>query len=144
MKLISHRGNLIGRIPQKENTPAYIDAAISSGFDVEVDVWVKSGIIWLGHDSPETQIDLEWLTHRKNFLWLHAKNSEALEFFIGTDLHYFFHDQDLATITSKGYVWVYPGNQPIKGTVAVLPELYDDEVLSCIGVCSDNIIEYKR
>jgi hypothetical protein len=40
-------------------------------------------------------------------------------------------------------MWVYPGKQPVKGGVAVLPEINDDDVSECYGVCSDNITIYK-
>lgn len=143
MKLISHRGNLMGKIPEKENTPNYIDAAISSGFDVEVDLWFNDGKFFLGHDLPENEIEISWIRERSEKLWIHAKNSGALENLMETDLHYFFHADDMATITSKGFVWVYPGKQPIKNSVAVLPELFDDQISQCHGVCSDYILRYK-
>ena len=38
MKLISHRGNLLGRFPEFENSPKYIDLAIETGFEVEIDL----------------------------------------------------------------------------------------------------------
>ena len=37
MKIISHRGNLDGRNPSKENDPSAIELAYLQGFDVEVD-----------------------------------------------------------------------------------------------------------
>jgi hypothetical protein len=143
MILISHRGNLNGKNLSEENKPEYIDLAILEGFDVEVDLWVVSDQIFLGHDSPEIEIDSFWLEERKEKLWIHAKNSAALEFLSKTDFHYFVHDLDLATITSKGYIWVFPGNQPIKKSIAVLPELYDDPISQCSGICSDFISSYK-
>ena len=39
MKMISHRGNVRGMIKESENNPTYINAAISDGYDVEIDVW---------------------------------------------------------------------------------------------------------
>ena len=42
-KLYSHRGNLFGPIPERENKPDYIDEAISAGFNVEIDIWLKIG-----------------------------------------------------------------------------------------------------
>ena len=45
-------------------------------------------------------------------------------------------------MTSKGYIWAYPGKQPIKESIAVLPELYKDNISKCIGICSDYIINY--
>ncbi len=142
--LISHRGNLMGKIPEKENTPNYIDAAISSGFDVEVDLWFNDGKFFLGHDLPENEIEISWIRERSEKLWIHAKNSGALENLMETDLHYFFHADDMATITSKGFVWVYPGKQPIKNSIAVLPELFDDQISQCYGVCSDFILKHKK
>ena len=38
MILISHRGNLEGKNPEKENSPIYVLQALSKGFDVEVDI----------------------------------------------------------------------------------------------------------
>ena len=38
MKIISHRGNINGIIPEKENRPSYIDSAIGCGYEVEVDI----------------------------------------------------------------------------------------------------------
>jgi hypothetical protein len=49
----------------------------------------------------------------------------------------------LATLTSRGFVWVYPGKQPIEGSIAVLPEVHHDPIDSCIGICSDVIAQYK-
>ena len=48
MILISHRGNINGRIPDLENSPDYIDAAIKLGYDVEVDVWFYNDSFFLG------------------------------------------------------------------------------------------------
>ena len=59
------------------------------------------------------------------------------------DIHYFWHQKDDITITSKGYIWAYPGKQIINGSIAVLPEIHDEDVSKCIGVCSDYIERYK-
>ena len=48
MIIISHRGNINGPEPQKENLPDYIDFALENGLDVEVDLWWNKGI-YLGH-----------------------------------------------------------------------------------------------
>ena len=47
MKIISHRGNLEGRIPEDENNPDYIHEAIESGFDVEIDLWLYENGFYL-------------------------------------------------------------------------------------------------
>ena len=108
MKIISHRGNLEGRIPEDENNPDYINEAIESGFDVEIDLWLYENGFYLGHDEPEYQIDLKFLKNEK--LWVHAKSMETAEFLYKQPLiHWFWHETDKMTLTSKGYIWCFPG-----------------------------------
>ena len=147
--LISHRGNINGKIEEWENHPQYIDDTIRLGYDVEVDIWVKSGILYLGHDEPQYEIPLEWLFHRKKKLWVHCKNVDAMEYIYDTDLNYFWHDTDTMTLTSKGHIWAYPGRQPIRKSIAVMPELkymltgVKEDLSVCSGICSDYIQKYK-
>lgn len=144
MILISHRGNLNGKILELENKPEYIDSAIEAGFNVEIDLWVNDGILYLGHDEPMYIIDYNWLKERKRKLWIHCKNIEALELMDEKiELHYFWHEEDTLTLTSQGTIWVYPGKQPIKNSIAVMPEIYGDNITYCLGICSDYIEKYK-
>lgn len=142
--LISHRGNTIGKFESYENEPNYIDKAISEGYDVEIDVWMIDGVLFLGHDKPQYGITQMWMNERYQHLWIHCKNIEAMEWFntIG-GFNYFWHQEDTITLTSKGYMWVYVGKQPIKGSIAVMPELNNEDVSHCMGVCSDYIENYK-
>ena len=71
MILISHRGNLNGPNPERENSPKYIDEAIEAGYDVEIDIWLNDGILYLGHDSIQYETSLQWLENRKNKLWIY-------------------------------------------------------------------------
>lgn len=148
MIYISHRGNVNGRIEEAENKPDYIDDTIGMGFDVEVDVWYVDGNWWLGHDEPQYPIDFDWFDSRSTKLWVHCKNKEAVEYFLendfkSSDINWFWHENDTLTLTSFGYAWVYPGKQIIKGSVAVMPEIHNDNVSQCIGICSDFIQKYK-
>ena len=79
MILISHRGNINGKIPSKENTLEYIQSAIDLNFNVEVDVWVIDGDIYLGHDGPQKDQKIEIDFLRQKEIWCHAKNIDALE-----------------------------------------------------------------
>ena len=36
------------------------------------------------------------------------------------------------------------GKQPIKDSIAVMPELHQDDLAVCKGICSDYIINYKK
>lgn len=144
MILISHRGNINDRIPDLENSPDYIDAAIKLGYDVEVDLWWVVGRIYLGHDEPQYEVSDEWLGNRINKLWVHCKNAELLNWIRSTSLHYFWHEEDTITLTSKNHIWVYPGNQPIVGSIAVTPEIHNDDISKCVGICSDFIKNYDE
>jgi hypothetical protein len=146
MILIAHRGNIDGQFESYENEPNYIDKALKKGYDVEIDIWIIEGNFYLGHDKPQYGITLEWLDKRKNELWIHCKNIEAMEWFnslFGT-YNYFWHQEDTLTLTSKGYIWAYPGKQPIKNSIAVMPEIYNDDLSKCLGICSDYIQNYKK
>jgi hypothetical protein len=146
MKYISHRGNINGRIEESENRPDFIDDALKLGFDVEVDVWCVNDRLYLGHDNPENLVGVSWILERSKNLWVHCKNLESVVFLqsLGNDnIHYFWHQEDCITLTSKNYIWAFPGKQPIKNSIAVMPEINNDDVSNCIGICSDKIGDYK-
>ncbi len=147
MKLIAHRGNINGRMESWENEPSYLDLAISKGYDVEVDVWYKDKMLWLGHDKPQYVIDFRWIRDRISKLWIHCKNVEAINFFNDYFKHYnfnyFWHETDTVTLTSLNNIWAFPHKQPIKNSIAVMPEIFNDDVSQAIGVCSDYVERYK-
>lgn len=145
MKLIAHRGNTDGKVELRENEPTYIDLAISKGYDVEIDVWYEYGILWLGHDKPQYGVEFEWIVDRISKLWIHCKNIEAIIYFkeCGYPLNYFWHENDTITLTSHNHIWAFPGKQLIKNSIAVMPEIFNDDVSKCMGVCSDYITKYK-
>lgn len=136
---IAHRGNTNGPNHVLENSPNYIDLALEKGFDVEIDVWLVNEKLFTGHDEAQYNINIEWLSDRESKLWIHCKNKEALTFFntLGQQFHYFWHDKDVATLTSRGYIWAYPGCQPFQNSIAVMPEIFKDDISQCLGICSD-------
>lgn len=146
MILIAHRGNIVGQNLDRENTPDFINEAIEEGYDVEIDVWVVDGELYLGHDYPETKIEMDWIYSRSSKLWIHCKNLEAVSFMrnrIG--LNWFWHQTDKVTLTSKGFLWCYPGVQgeyQLEGSIAVLPTHSDGSLNHCGGICSDYIKKY--
>ena len=145
MILISHRGNIGGKFESYENEPNYIDLAISKGYDVEVDVWYIDGVLFLGHDNPKYGVDFKWFRDRLTKLWIHCKNVESVIYFkgCGHEFNYFWHELDTITLTSLNYIWAYPGKQPIKNSIAVMPEINNDILAECLGICSDNISLYN-
>lgn len=104
MNKIAHRGNIKG-VSCRENEPSYLLLA-AENYYVELDVWFKDNEFWLGHDAPEYKVDLSFLKNDKFFC--HAKNIEALHKMLENDVHCFWHEKDLVTMTSKKYVWKYP------------------------------------
>jgi len=146
MILISHRGNINGKIEGNENKPEYIDYAISNGYDVEIDIWVIGNKIWLGHDYAQYSIDFKWIRDRLSKIWIHCKNIEALLFLkeCGYPINYFWHQNDDVTITSLGYFWTYPGKKLTKNSIAVMPEICEFNGLeNALGICSDFIKKYN-
>jgi hypothetical protein len=146
MILIAHRGNTNGRNPELENSPEYVRFAHSQGFDVEVDVWYYKGLWWLGHDEPMDSVSINFLFRNRKWLWIHCKNIEGYAHLHNLRLgcNYFFSDKDAATLTSFGYIWANVGQQPVLKSIAVLPEIQNEDVSQCVGICSDYIERYKK
>lgn len=143
MILIAHRGNLDGPNPEYENSLPYIEEAIRQGYDVEIDLRMKDGKLYLGHDVAQHAVGPGFLFKYATSLWVHCKDRKSLEFMIREDFcNFFWHDTDDYTITSKGFVWAYPGKHPVENKcVMVMPErhwkLEDISVFRTHGVCSD-------
>lgn len=139
MNIISHRGNLEGPLPEKENHPDYIKSALSAGFDVEVDVWFENNKWFLGHDGPQYEIHRGFFGHDN--LWLHSKNIEAFAQLAHPKLglNTFFHDIDECTLTTKNWIWTYPGKLIVShAQIAVMPERFPDwNISKAGGVCTD-------
>jgi hypothetical protein len=150
MLLIAHRGNIQGPTPSLENNPSYVLEAIDSGFSVEIDLRVKNNKFYLGHDYAQYKVDEKFLTDNKGKLWVHCKDSQAFEKAIALNLNCFWHNIDDYTMTSYGYVWCFPGKEPVgKMSIAVLPELYEEVSHinlegKVIGICSDYVLDIKN
>ena len=141
---IAHRGNTEGSDTENENSPIYVDKALEKGYDSEIDVWVNDDKIFLGHDGPKYPIEKDWLFLRSDKLWCHAKNVEALDYLLSWErINCFWHQSDHYTITSKKYIWAYPGYYGSSDrTIAVKPN--DNIDLSkFIGICSNEIKKYE-
>jgi len=131
MIIIAHRGNLEGRNPETENHPDQILNAIEEGFDVEVDVWYVDGW-YLGHDEPTYKVTEKFL--EGDGLWLHAKSLKAVEKLYKKDVNWFWHEKDKVTITSKGYIWCFPGYEVDGGIMVEFQQKTDKNI---IGVCTN-------
>lgn len=140
MILISHRGNLMGPNKKYENHPDYLNEALHSNFNIEIDLFYHESYLWLGHDKPQYKItDNEWLNDKR--VWCHAKNIKTLNYLIKfKNIHCFFHQNDDVTLTSKGFIWTFPKKKVFSNSVIVIQEkIMKNQLPSCYGVCSDYV-----
>lgn len=142
-RIIAHRGNVYGPNEDKENSPDYVLEALALGYEVEIDVWRVSGDFFLGHDTPKYKVEESFLENDK--FWCHAKNKEALDVMIlNKNIHCFWHQEDDYTLTSRGFVWAYPGKQSQGRSVCVMPERTDGiDTSSFECICTDFCENYK-
>lgn len=148
MKLISHRGNIDNVLPHRENTHEYIQEAIDAGYDVEIDVRCMSdNRLYLGHDNPDHEVTLQWLRDRKDRLWVHTKNFDALSYLIDTDLRIFYHQhEDHTIIHNCNLIWSHRLVEANQKSIIPLISLEDvkesgDEWMEqdVYGICSDYV-----
>ena len=139
VKYIAHRGNTQGPQPSFENTIEYLRSAYQD-YDVEIDLIGHKGTLCLGHDEPQQPAPLDFV--QSEGVWCHAKNYETLNVLTKIDCHYFWHQEDDYTITSKGYIWVYPRKPPIDNSISVLPEDFKINTSKCFGICTDHLNRY--
>ena len=138
MKIISHRGNVRGPLADRENRPSYIDCAIGNGYDVEIDVRLIAGQLWLGHDEPQYKVEHSWLQPRKEYLWIHCKDlASAKECW---EYQSFCHTFDPYTYTSTGKIWLHDLSMKSDNNV-IIPMIDDIEYAPMNGqpyaICTD-------
>ena len=153
-KLISHRGLLNGPSSKMENNISnIIDNIKKYPFLInELDIWINSDSIYVGHNCPNYSIDKKLLFENSRNLILHIKgiNSFSVESLqliqeIIKKCHCFSHQDDDFTLTNKGWIWSHPSKGFIENTICVLPEtinsldlavkIFNFEKLH--GVCTD-------
>jgi hypothetical protein len=152
MKIIAHRGNIDGPDHENENRLSHIKSAIDLGFDVEVDIWVIDGELYLGHDKAQYPFEKASVVDIGPYGWFHCKNLDALEYFKDNfnSLNYFWHQSDDYTITSNGYFWTYPGKSIGSQSIVVLPEIIEgNSVVKMLAerpyaVCTDYPKQYRK
>lgn len=143
---ILHRGLMYGPDKRMENNEDMLRKRIEDGWNVEIDIWYVDAKLMLGHDGPTVELRDETLLEHRN-TWVHCKNLDAAAYCnTKPNIHFFVHDTDMAVLTSKGYIWCYPGNKAGPTSVCVLPELVGITDTSDVSaVCSDYlpIVFYK-
>ena len=71
-------------------------------------------------------------------------NGQTIQCFASGDQYaHRLHDKDDYTLTSKQYIWAYPGKSYTDHTVMVMPEWKEDvdwdtlRATNCFGICTD-------
>lgn len=138
MLIISHRGNLSGPNPKKENLPEHI-VDVTVKYNCEVDVWVKDGKLYLGHFEPQYRVVDNFFENQS--LWCHAKNLDALYYLLDLNTKCFYHNVDNYTLVSNGLIWAYP-TMPVnnKCIIVDVSEHWRKLNYDCFGVCTDYIL----
>tara|TARA_Y100000816_G_scaffold246155_1_gene194394 strand:+ start:645 stop:1094 length:450 start_codon:yes stop_codon:yes gene_type:complete len=146
MQIIAHRGNLNGPNHKMENNPKYILNAISKNYHVELDLWYINNILYLGHDKPQYNIDIEFILNIKKSIYCHCKNIDTLVFLLNNypEIECFFHDKDECVLTSKNKIWNYPGSKLTDKSICVMPENSNQIPENCFGICTDYPIFYSN
>ncbi len=146
MRLIAHRGNIWGPQPNVENDPSLIEEVIRLGYDVEIDVRLIHGELFLGHDEPQYKVDMKFFARICESAWIHCKNLEALHFFLKMpEFNCFWHQNDDYTVTSHGFIWASPGKPVTTNSIIVMPELAPERFIdhTAFGICSDYVSKFK-
>lgn len=142
MILIAHRGNTNGENVLEENKPDYVYAALTQGFDVEIDVWKINDDWWLGHDMPQYKLRSTSLLEERK-VWCHAKNLLAFCDLLKLGAHCFWHQNDDYTLTSKQYIWTFPEKSTMIGPMIIVMKTNDVITQQCSGICSDYVNELR-
>jgi len=137
LKIISHRGNTEGPNKELENHPEVISSLLEKNIDCEIDVWFVDDKFYLGHDLPQYEVEESFILKRG--LWCHAKNLEALyKMSNQTNVHFFWHENDDYTLTSKNIIWTFPDKKITDKSVIVdINKNWRDKNYNCLGVCVD-------
>lgn len=94
----------------------------------------------MGHDSPDYEINLDWLCERSNFLWVHCKDFDSLSMLVDKDLRVFFHEKESYSIINNKLIWAHDLSDV--NAKCIIPLLTEDQVKSwnpipVFGICSD-------
>jgi hypothetical protein len=139
MIFIAHRGNTVGPQPSFENKQSYLQEALDEGYHVEVDIQLWRGALYYGHDEPTSHVDEKFI--KGNRVICHAKTIETIGPLMDMGCHTFFHQEDDLTLTSKNYIWCYPGKFAYNSR-AIWLDLHDvalpDDIPDIYGICGDN------
>jgi hypothetical protein len=141
--IISHLGNISGRIPDRENRLTYVQAALQAGWHVMVDVRYHNGGFYLPHDSGFDCVPPAFFSKQR--IWSRAADPETLDALCNIGAHALVASNAPFTLTSSQFVWTLPGQPLSQRAIAVYPELGEANWLDLYepaGLCSNEPAAY--
>lgn len=147
MLYISYRGIFDGNNFQDANTPNQLGKALGAGFKCMIDVWRQDNKLYLGNDTPTTEVTANYLKGAK--FYINAKNA-AMVSWLGSqsasDYPSWFYFVSNAIyppdyVTASNGKLITPGTEPINlNSIMFLPEITDTAMFSMVNVKSFGII----
>jgi len=141
--IISHLGNINGRIPEQENTLKYLQEALKAGWHICVDVVFRSGGFLLPHASGFTPVPPSFFS--KHRVWSRCQNAETLDALCNIGAHAVLATESPLTLTSSQFIWTLPPRELAPRSIAVFPEMADSNWLfdhEPAGLCSNEPARY--
>lgn len=140
--LIAHRGNIDGRVEDKENTPAYLTAALKAGYNVSCDVGMLHGAFVLPALGGYHRLPYAFLSNPR--MWFRTADPITLDALCAANAHAVPASADV-TLTSVHYLWCMPDTVLTPRSIAVFPEAASANWLVSAepaGLCSNEISRY--
>lgn len=141
--IISHLGNIDGRIPESENRFNYLKAALKSGWHICADVLFHNGGFLLPHQHGFDAVPASFFSQQR--VWSRCRNAETLDALCNVKAHAFFLTSAGYTLTSEQFIWTLPPETLLDRSIASFPELTDSNWLETqepAGLCSNSPILY--
>jgi hypothetical protein len=141
--IISHLGNISGRVPDLENKLAYVQAALKAGWHVMVDVRYHSGGFYLPRAGGFDTVPPGFFSKQR--VWSRAADPETLDALCNIGAHALTASDAPFTLTSAQFVWTLPGYPLSPRAIAAYPELGTPDWLDAYepaGLCSNQPAAY--
>jgi hypothetical protein len=139
--LIANLGNINGAQPEKENRFAYVQAALSAGWHVCVNVVFYQGSFLLPFDGGFNIAQPGFFSKQR--VWSRCFDGETLDALCNIGAHAFF-DSDTPTLTSAQFIWTPAPRELAARSIAFLPETSPGwiEKFEPAGLCSNSPARY--
>ena len=141
--IISHLGNINGRVPERENTLSYLKESLKAGWHVCLDVVFANGGFLLPHAAGFDAAPMSFFSQPR--VWSRCRDSETLDALCNIKAHAFFLSAASHTLTSEQFIWTLPPETLVDRSIAAFPELVEPDWLDKqepAGLCSNCPYQY--